>query len=307
MILRTAWNLLRTTVVEWFDDDPFHLAAALAYYTLFSLGPLLLILVSLAGFILGDQAVRGEILTRTQAFAGKDAAGAIREALHNARFDPAGPFAAAASVVVLVLGSTAVFSELQVTLNRIWDVRNPSTGAVLQMLRQRLWAIVMILVLSFLLLVSLVLETAVAAVASHWLEIPPFVIQWSNLAVAFAVTIGLFAIIYRVFPEAEVRWRDALFGATVTAVLFAAGRILLGLYLGWSGLGSTYGAAGSLIVLLAWLYYSSLILFLGAEFTFVFGRPDLWRETGGSDRSSPEREALDPGRGGSATAGGREV
>lgn len=285
MGLRTAWNLLRTTVVEWFDDDPFHLAAALAYYTLFSLGPLLLILVSLAGFILGDQAVRGEIVNRAQSFAGQDAAGVIREALRNARFDPAGPFAAAASVVILFLASTAVFSELQVTLNRIWDVENTSTGAILQMLRQRLWAIGMILVLSFLLLVSLVLETAVAAVAGHWLEVPAVAVEWANIAVAFVVTVVLFAVIYRVFPEADVRWRHALIGAVVTAVLFAVGRLLLGLYLGWSGIGSTYGAAGSLIVLLAWLYYSSLILFLGAEFTFVCGRPDLWRDTGREHRT----------------------
>jgi membrane protein len=292
MLFRVAWRLLRTTVVEWYDDDPFHLAAALAYYTLFSLAPLLLILISLAGFFLGGDVVRAEIVSRARDWVGADAAGVIRDAVRNARFDPSGPFAASMSVILLLLGSTAVFSELQVTLNRIWDIGTPSGGALFRMLTQRLWAIVMIVVLVFLLLLSLSLDTAVSAAATaltEWISIPPFVVMSANFAIAFAVTTVLFAIIYRVFPETEVHWRHALFGAVLTAALFAIGKLLLGLYLGKTGFASTYGAAGSAVLLLAWVYYSSLIFFFGAEFTFVTAKPELWRDDprGSPDQSVP--------------------
>jgi membrane protein len=279
VFLYAAWRLLRTTAVKWFNDDPFHLAAALAYYTLFSLAPLLIILVSLAGFFLGDEAVRGEIVTRARAWIGKNAASVIQEAVRNARFHSSGPFAAVTSVVVLILGSTAVFSELQVTLNRIWKIETPSAGALLHMLTQRLWTIVMILVLGFLLLVSLVLDTAVTAFATYFggrLSIPPLVIEAVNFSVAFAVTATLFAMIYRVFPDTIVDWRHAMLGGVVTAGLFAVGKLVLGLYLGWSGVGSTYGAAGSVIVLLAWVYYSAVILLFGAELTYMTGDPERW-------------------------------
>lgn len=274
--MTTAWRIIRAAALRWFDDEPFHMAASIAYYTLFSLAPLLVIVVALAGGLFGEEAVRGEIVARTRAVVGEAPARVIASAIRNATFDPSGPFATVASALVLLLGATAVFAELQRSLNRIWRVDAGSANVLLAMLRRRLVAIAMILVLGFLLLVSLIASAVLAAVAAHvggFLRMPALVLEGANFVFAFAVTAMLFAVMYKVLPEAEIGWREAGVGAAVTAALFTAGKAVLGTYIGWSGLGSTYGAAGSVVMLLAWVYYSTLIVLFGAEFTHVYGRP----------------------------------
>lgn len=266
--------LLKQVFNSWLDDDVPSMGAALAYYTLFSLAPLLLIVIAVAGLVFGQEAARGEIEQQLRALIGEPGAGAVQALLASVGEPAESRLATLVGVVLLLIGATTVFGELQKALDRIWRV--PATAPVsgwLHLLRARMLSFGMILVIGFLLMVSLVLSAALATMERFWS--PLFggwitIASFSNAAAGFALVTAMFALIYKVMPRAQVEWRDVWTGALFTALLFSLGKALIGAYIGRSGVVSGFGAAGSLVVVLLWVYYSAQIFLIGAEFTWVY-------------------------------------
>ena len=272
MTLRTVASLLRSTLQAWQKDDASRLAAALAYYTIFSLAPVLVIVVAIAGAVFGQDAVQGELVGQLRSLIGQQGADMVQLALSNTQTSDTGGFwPTLISVALLIFGATGVFSQLQTALNQIWNVTPPKQGIV-QFIRTRLLSFAMVAVIGFLLLVSLMLSAGLAALDNVFsgLQLWAPLLQGLNAAVSFGVITLLFGLIYKVLPDVSIAWRDVTVGAAITALLFTLGKFLIGLYLGNSSVGSAYGAAGSLAVILIWVYYSAQILFLGAEFTQVY-------------------------------------
>ncbi|MBD0334887.1 MAG: YihY/virulence factor BrkB family protein [Cyanobacteria bacterium Co-bin13] len=271
---KQTWRLLKETFQEWQQDKASRLAAALAYYTVFSLAPLLVLVIAIAGSIFGTDAARDQLVTQIQALVGASGADVITDALENASEPGAnqGAIASIISIVVLIFGASGVFVELQNSLNTIWNVEPKPGQGVGYFVQKRLLSFSMILVIGFLLLVSLVLSTTLSAFSgylSQWVEGLGWVL---NTAISLGLITFLFAAIFKYLPDAHIAWKDVIIGAFITTLLFTLGKYLLGLYLGNASVGSTYGAAGSLIALLTWIYYSAQILFFGAEFTQVYAR-----------------------------------
>ena len=288
------WAMVKDAGAAWIDDYAPSMGAALSYYTVFSLAPLLLIVVSIAGLVFGQEAARGEIFGQVSQLMGADAAKAIEGLLVSVNKPAEGIAATTLGIVLLGIGATTVFGELQDSLDRIWraPARERSAGWW-KLLRARLLSFGMILGIAFLLMVSLVLGAAISALG-HWWD--GFFGGWEvlaqvvNIVVGFFMTAGVFAMIYKLMPRVHVRWHDVWLGAAVTAGLFTIGKFLIGLYIGKSGVASGFGAAGSLAVIFIWVYYSAQIFFVGAEFTWVYAR------TFGSMRhlSEAQKEARDP-------------
>jgi membrane protein len=266
--------LLRDSVNAWLDDHVPSMGAALAYYTVFSIAPLLIIVIAVAGAVFGDDAVRGEIAGQLGGLIGDQGAHAVQGLVASASVPQQGLVATAISVVLLVIGATTVFGELQSALDRIWCVPAPiEKSSIWTLLRTRLLSFGMVLGLGFLLLVSLVAGAALAALGSWWghaFQQWEILLQASNIVVSFLLVTMLFAMIYKIMPRAAIAWRDVWIGAFATSLLFQIGKFAIGLYLGTSGVTSGFGAAGSLVVLLVWVYYSAQIFLLGAEFTWVY-------------------------------------
>ncbi|OIP15543.1 MAG: hypothetical protein CO105_14530 [Comamonadaceae bacterium CG_4_9_14_3_um_filter_60_33] len=272
--LRVYWTLLKKVVDSWLADDVPSMGAALAYYTLFSLAPLLLIVISVAGLVFGQEAARGEIEHQLRGLMGEAGAGAVQALLASVGKPAESTLATLVGLVLLLIGATTVFGELQSALDRIWRVPSaPPVRGWLNLIRARLLSFGMILVIGFLLMVSLVLSAALATMERLW---SPFFGGWltiasaSNAAVGFVLVTAMFAVIYKVMPRAQVQWRDVWTGALFTALLFSLGKALIGIYIGRSGIVSAFGAAGSLVVVLLWVYYSAQIFLIGAEFTWVY-------------------------------------
>lgn len=268
------WTLTRKSVSAWMDDYAPSMGAALAYYTLFSLAPVLVIAIAIAGLVFGIEAARGGIVDQLRGLIGDEGALAVQGLLKSASRPSTSWIASIASTVTLIIGAMGVFNELQSDLDRIWraPAAKKRTG-LWAMLRQRLLTFGMVLAGGFLLLVSLVISAGVAALG-HWWG-PYFgawemVLQAVNLVVSYGLAMAMFAAIYKILPRVRVTYRDVWIGAAVTAALFTVGKFLIGVYLGKSGVASGYGAAGSIVVLLVWVYYSAQIFLLGAEFTWVY-------------------------------------
>ena len=275
MSIKTILALLKETFAEWNNDKASRLAAALAYYTVFSLAPLLIIAIAIAGAVFGEEAARGEIVTQIQGLVGKEGAQFIETAIENASKPEAGSIASIVSVVVLLFGASGLFAQLQDALNTIWEVQPKPNLGLWTIIRTRFLSFTMVLGVGFLLLVSLILSAALAGVVNffgHFLPGAGFLLQLANFILSFVVTTVLFGLIYKVLPDAKIAWSDVWIGAIITSLLFSVGRFLLGLYLGNSSFGSTYGAAGSVVIILAWVNYAAQILFFGAEFTQVYAR-----------------------------------
>ncbi len=276
MRLRDGFKLIQETAKEWSEDNVPLLAAALAYYTVFSLAPLLLIAIAIAGFFFGEEAARGEIIGQIQGLFGREGAQAIQAMIQNAnRPGSGGTIATIIGVVVLLFGASGVFGQLQVALNTIWEVKPKPGNSIKSFLQSRFLSFAMVLVIGFLLLVSLVLSAVLAAVSYYFGNlVPGFVIVGHiiNFIISFGVVTVLIAAIYKFLPDVDIPWKNLWVGAGVTALLFNLGKFLLGLYLGNSSVGSAYGAAGSLVVVLIWVFYSAQILLFGAEFTQVYSK-----------------------------------
>ena len=267
--------ILKDTFRAFSTDKVPRLGAALAYYTIFSLAPLLMICIAAAGFIFGAEASRGEIMKSLQGAVGPLGAAAIEEMIKNAKQPGTGALAATLGFVALLFGASGVFGELQESLDMIWGVAPRPGRTFLTLLRQRFLSFAMVLGVAFLLLVSLILTTALSAVLGYFsqrLPVHSILMHGINFTGSFVMITFLFAAIFKVLPDAKVAWNDTWIGAAFTAFLFSVGKFLIGLYLGNSSVASVYGAAGSLVILLVWVYYSAQILFLGAEFTQIYAR-----------------------------------
>ena len=274
MSVATVWRLAKDAALSWRDDYAPSMGAALAYYTTFSAAPLILIVVSVAGLVFGQEAARGEIFAQLRGMIGEQGAVAVEGLLQSVSKPKDGALGTAIGIAVLLVGATTVFAELQDALDRIWraPARTRSRG-LWTLMRSRVLSFGMILGIGFLLMVSLVVSAALSALGNWWAPVFggwELLLQGVNLLVSFALITVIFALIYKVIPRAQVEWRDVWIGAAVTALLFSVGKTLIGLYIGRSGVTSGFGAAGSLAVLLVWVYYSAQIFLLGAEFTRVY-------------------------------------
>ena len=278
-------SLATTTFKEISNDDVPSLAAAIAYYTVFSLPPLLVLIVALAGFFFGADRVASEIANQAGAAVGDGAAESIRTMIDSAGAGGSGIGGKLLGIGALLFGATGAFGQLQKALNRAWEVDDTSKeGGVVSLILKRVASFGMILTIAFLLLVSLAVSTAITVVGDAALGgMPTPLAQALNTALSLAVITALFAVMFKVLPDAEIAWRDVWVGALVTALLFTLGKYLIGLYLGTADPGSAFGAAGSLALLLVWIYYSSLIVLVGAEFTQAWSQ-----QVGGG--ISPESE-----------------
>ena len=270
------WRMIKMSFAAWVDDYAPSMGAALAYYTVFSLAPLLVIVISVAGLIFGPDAVRGAIFSEINGLMGADAAIAIQDLLTSVSKPSTGIIGSILGVLVLLIGATSVFGELQDALDRIWraPARVRSSG-LLTLLRTRILSFGMILGIAFLLMVSLVTGAAIAALGKWWgvwFAGWELVAQIIDAGVGFLMTTAVFALIYKLMPRVKVGWIDVWVGAAVTALLFTVGRLLISLYIGKSGVASGFGAAGSVAVIFVWVYYSAQVFLIGAEFTWVYAQ-----------------------------------
>lgn len=317
MQLNPAWSLAKEAFASWQDDYAPSMGAALAYYTVFSIAPLLLIVISVAGLVFGEEAARGEIFGQLAGLMGADGARALESLLESFRRPETGVTATLVSLAVLLVGATTVFAELQDALDRIWRApARDQAGGLWGLLRARLLSFGMILGIGFLLIVSLIVSAALAAFGQWWgaaLGGWETLAQALNAVVSFAFITAVFAMIYKLMPRVKIAWRDVWTGAAVTALLFTLGKTLIGLYIGRSGIASGFGAAASLIVVLLWVYYSAQIFLMGAEFTWVYahrcgslkGRPRPGAATAHPTRTAPL--AAPPEQAPSAVPRGRPV
>jgi len=285
---RDVFSLLKEAGSNWVDHEAMRLSAALAYYAVFSLAPLFIISISIAGIIFGEDAARGQITNQLSAYVGTQASDAIQSLVKSASSKTSGIWATIIGLVVLLFGASSVFGELKSALNIVWGVVAKPGRPILNLLLGRLFSFSMVLVIGFLLLASLLVSTALTAASKHlsvWIPATAGHWHWIDLSISLVVITVLFALIFKLLPNVIVAWRDVIIGALVTSILFTLGKTLIGFYLGSSSVASTFGAAGSLIVILLWIYYSTCILFFGAEFTRAFAChfdrgvvPDRWSE-----------------------------
>jgi membrane protein len=273
-LLQAIAALVRDAALNWVRDHAQSMGAALAFYTVFSVAPLLLIVIAVAGFVFGEDAARGEIYQQLEGLLGSPGALAVQGLLDSARRPAHNVPAAAFGIVVLFVAATSVFAELQDSLDRIWRApQRPAHAGLRGLLRARLLSFGLILGIGFLLIVSLAFNAALRALTRWW---DPSSHSWasfsgaSELALSLLLVTAVFAMIYKTMPRASIHWRDVWVGATVTSALFVAGKALIGVYIGHSGVTSAFGAAASLIVVLLWVYYSAQIFLFGAEFTWVY-------------------------------------
>ncbi len=273
--IKSTFRVFKEAFQEWQQDKASLLAAALAYYTVFSITPLLVIAIAIAGAVFGQETAKGEILEQINGLVGEQGAQVIETALSNANQPQLGSLASIISLTILLIGASGVFAQLQQALNTVWNVQAKPDGGIWQFVRKRLLSFGMVLVIGFLLLVSLILSAILSGISKLEISLLPGLTplwQILNFGISFGFISLLFALIYKYLPDVKIRWKDVWIGAVITALLFTFGKFLIGLYLGRGSLGSTYGAAGSLIVFLAWVFYSAQILLFDAELTQVYAR-----------------------------------
>lgn len=298
MTIKTILKLLEETFSEWSRHKAPRLGAALAYYTTLSLAPLVVVMIGLAGIFFGQEAARGQLVWQIQDLVGRDAAKAIEGMVKSAQTPSSGILATVIGTLTLLFGASVVFGELRDALNTVWGVPASEGLNILGEIRYRFFSFAMVLAVGFLLLVSLVLSTALAAIGKFFgslLPTPEYVLHIANILLSFAVVTLLFALIYKVVPDVAIAWNDVWIGAAATSLLFSIGKFLIGLYLGKASVGSAYGAAGSLVVILVWVYYSAQIFFFGAEFTQVYANK-FGSHLDHSRRNRGRKDAATPGR-----------
>ena len=271
-MIHFLWHLMKVTVTEFFEDRAPRLGAALAFYTLFSIAPLLVISVAVASLFFGADAVQGQLKHQLIGIVGEDIAGGIQSmvaATHNQMH--IGVVSSILGVLVLLFGATGVFVELKDSMNTIWGVEEKPGRGIWNLCKDRALSFAMVLIIGFLLLVSMILSMVLSAI-HHWMAIPLLSARVTDTLISLVVITLLLMVIFKYLPDAAIRWRDVWFGALVTALLFTFGKYLIGLYLRYAAISSAYGAAGSLVVFLLWTFYSAQILFFGVEFTQVYAR-----------------------------------
>jgi membrane protein len=275
VVLTPVTAFLREVVQEWSKDNALTLGAALAYYTIFSMAPLLVLAIAVAGLVFGRAAAQGEIVAQIQGMLGASGAELIESMIERASEPASGMLATVISLATMLFGASGVFGQLQGSLNQIWGAEGARRTGVKGQLQRRAASFSMILVMGFLLLVSLALSALISGLHSfidEYFTVPSELLSLANVSVSFMIVMAMFAMIFKLLPDARIEWRDVWLGAAVTALLFTLGKSLIGIYLGRAGITSVYGAAGSLVLVLLWVYYSAQLLFLGAEFTEVYSR-----------------------------------
>jgi membrane protein len=272
--LKTAWTLLKETLSSYSDNRIAKLSGSLAYFTVFSMGPLLVVVLSLAGIFLSREAIEGRVFEELVQFVGTDTAAQLQEIIKNAAVQGNSRIAAIIGMVTLVIGATTVFAEIQDSINQIWGIKPKPKLGILLYLKNRFLSFSVVVGLGFLLLVSLSVSALIEALNSRLQLLLPGYSVWMayiiNLLLSVGISAIIFATIFRVLPDARISWKDVRVGAFSTALLFLAGKFAISIYISQTKVGSTFGAAGSLVVLLVWIYYSSVILYLGAAFTKVY-------------------------------------
>ncbi len=274
MSLKGIWEVLKNSFSGFSQDNVTKLGGSLAYYTVFSMGPLLVVIISLCAIFLGREAAEGSIFTQLNAFVGHDTALQLQEIIKNASINGKGHIAAIIGIITLLIGATTVFGDMQDSINRIWGLKPKPKKGWLKMLQNRFLSFSIIISLGFLLLVSLGISALIEGLSNRlkaaYPDVAVVVFYIINLLLTLVISALIFAVIFRVLPDAKIRWKDVLAGAIATAVLFMLGKFGISFYISKSKVGSTYGAAGSLVVLLLWVYYSAIILYFGAEFTKAY-------------------------------------
>jgi membrane protein len=303
--VKKLWQLAKQSANAWVDDYASSMGAALAYYTLFSLAPLLLLVISIAGVVFGTEAAHGQIVTQFGGLIGQEGAVAIQGLLKSASEPAKSTFASVISVLTLLIGATSTFAELQSDLDRIWRAPEAAKPSGLWgLLRTRLLSFGLIVSFGFLLLVSLVISAALAALGTwwgSWFGGWAITLQIVNQLVSFGFTTVLFAAMYRILPSVRIAWEDVWHGAIATSLLFTIGKFAIGMYIGKAGVASGFGAAGSIVVLLVWVFYSAQIFLLGAEFTWIYAHSHGSRvnepiPAAAAPATKPEPNADRPGR-----------
>ncbi len=272
------FTILKTAASDFMNDQGMKLSAALSYYTIFSLAPMLLVMITVLSVFFGRDAIQGQVFQQISGLVGADAATQLQDILKNAELSNKSGVAAAIGIGTLLIGATGVFAEIQSSINYIWSIEARPEKSWLKYLKTRLISFSLILALGFLLIVTLGVNALVDLLSSrlerYFSEASIIFFYILNVVIALAVITLLFAVIFKVLPDGKLRWKECFVGAGFTAVLFAAGKFLISFYIGQSDLGATYGASASIIILLSWVYYSSIILYFGAEFTKVYANSD---------------------------------
>ena len=298
-----GWQMTKDTFSGFMEDNCLSRGAAIAYFTIFSLAPILVVIIAIAGFVFGDDAARGEIFAKLRGMMGGDAAGLVQSMIQSAANKRSGIIATVFSVIMLLVTASGVFGELQSSLNLIWKADPSPHSTVTRLIKARAQSLGLVATLGFLLLVSLAISAALAAAWHRVDQVVPgasSLLRFVNIAISFAITTVLFGAVYKVLPDKQLQWRDVLIGSIFTAVLYTIGKTAIALYVGSSHVASSYGAASALVVLLLWIYYSAQIFLLGAEFTKVYAhrhgsqvarvpRFAFWRRRPGSLQDSPAK------------------
>jgi membrane protein len=273
-ILRSAFTILKHTAYAFSEDNAFKLSASLSYFTVFAMGPVLIIIISLAGMFFGKDAVAGRVYEELHDLIGSESAMQIQNIITNAQQTHATNIGAVIGIILLFIAATGVFTEIQGSINFIWSVRAKPKKGWLKFLGDRLLSFSLVVGLGFLLMVTLIIDALLTLLSTRLMQFIPnytvYLFNVVNTLVILAVITGLFTVIYKVLPDALISWKDAVIGSAFTAVLFLLGKFLIGFYLGRTDMGITYGAAASIVIILLWVYYSSLILYFGAEFTKIY-------------------------------------
>ncbi|TLU99146.1 YihY/virulence factor BrkB family protein [Dyadobacter luticola] len=276
--IKLYFSIFKESINEFLNDNGLKLSAALSYYTIFSLAPMLLVIISVFSIFFGRDAIQGELFGQISGLVGASAAAQLQEILKNAELSNKSGLAAGIGIATLLIGATGVFAEMQDSINYIWAIKSKPKKGWLQYLKNRLISFSLILTLGFLLVVSLGASALVDVLSNRlervFSEASVVVFYIVNLALVLAIITALFTVIFKVLPDGQLRWKECMVGALFTAILFLIGKFVISFYLGKSDLGAAYGTSASIVILLTWIYYSSIILYFGAEFTKVYAKQD---------------------------------
>jgi len=274
--IKNIYTYLKQVFTEFAEDNILKYSASLAYYTVFSLAPVLIVIISICGVLFGKEAIQGHIYGQIKGLVGNDAAVQIQETIKNIHLTGHNIFATIISIIVLLIGATGIFGEVQDSLNKIWGLRIKTKKIWWKLIINRLLSFSLILCIGFVMMVSLLLNALVSAfgtfLARYFSEFSVILVQLTDNVLTFIVTTFLFSLMFKVLPDAKIKWKDVLIGGLITSVFFTLGKLTIGYYLGSSNIASVYGAAGSIMIIMVWVYYSSIILYLGAEFTKVYAK-----------------------------------
>ena len=274
--IKNIYTYLKQVFTEFAEDNILKYSASLAYYTVFSLAPVLIVIISICGVLFGKEAIQGHIYGQIKGLVGNDAAVQIQETIKNIHLTGHNIFATIISIIVLLIGATGIFGEVQDSLNKIWGLRIKTKKTWWKLIINRLLSFSLILCIGFVMMVSLLLNALVSAfgtfLARYFSEFSVILVQLTDNVLTFIVTTFLFSLMFKVLPDAKIKWKDVLIGGLITSVFFTLGKLTIGYYLGSSNIASVYGAAGSIMIIMVWVYYSSIILYLGAVFTKVYAK-----------------------------------